>query len=572
MAKTLNRREYGELFGPTTGDKVRLADTNLLAEIEKDYTSYGDECVFGGGKTMRDGLALTPGITARDGALDMVITNVMIIDPVLGIIKADIGIKNGLIAGIGKSGNPNIMDGVSEKMVISANTDVISAEGLIATAGGIDTHVHFDSAGLCEVALSSGITTMLGGGIGPVTVGICSGGPTQLERMLQAAEAWPINVGFLGKGSSSKPDSLQEQIEWGAWGLKIHEDWGAMPACIDCCLKLADEMDFQVCIHTDTLNEAGFVEDTFEAIDGRTIHMYHSEGAGGGHAPDIMRLVGEPNMLPSSTNPTIPFTVNTFEEHLDMTMICHNLNPSIPEDVSFAESRIRTETIAAEDVLHDLGAISMTSSDSQGMGRIGEVICRTWQLADKMKNQRGPLPEDVDNNNDNYRIKRFIAKYTINSAITGGIADYVGSLEPGKLADIVVWQPAFFGIKPEVIIKGGFPAWSVMGESNASLMTCQPIKYRPQWSAHGIAKNKTSMSFVNQAAIDNNIKEKYQLNNMVVPVRNTRNLSKSHMLYNSYCPDDITIDPETYEVKINGEHITCEPVDKLPMAQRYILG
>lgn len=572
MVKKLERREYGELFGPTVGDRIRLADTDLIAEIEKDYTCYGDECVFGGGKTMRDGMALTPGVSASTGALDMVFTNMTIIDAVLGIIKADIGVKNGFIAGIGKAGNPNIMDGVSENMVISANTDVISAEGLIATAGGIDTHVHFDSAGLCEVALSSGITTMLGGGLGPVTVGICSGGRRQLEIMLQAAEAWPINVGLLGKGSSSKPDSLVEQMEWGAWGLKIHEDWGAMPAVIDCCLNVADEMDFQVAIHTDTLNESGYVEDTFAAINGRTIHMYHSEGAGGGHAPDIMKLVGEPNMLPSSTNPTIPYTVNTFDEHLDMTMVCHNLNPAIPEDVAFAESRIRSETIAAEDVLHDLGAISMTSSDSQGMGRIGEVICRTWQLADKMKKQRGPLPEDVGSGNDNFRIKRFVAKYTINSAITGGISDYIGSLEPGKLADIVIWRPAFFGIKPEVIVKGGFPCWGSMGESNASLMTCEPIKYRPQWSAHGLAKNTTSMAFVNKAAIENDIKEKFKLTKMVVPVRNTRNLGKSHMLHNSYCPDSITIDPETYEVKINGEHITCEPAKELSLAQRYMLG
>jgi urease subunit alpha len=396
---------------------------------------------------MRDGMALTPGVSASTGALDMVFTNLTIIDAVLGIIKADIGVKNGFIAGIGKAGNPNVMDGVDENMVVSANTDVISAEGLIATAGGIDTHVHFDSAGLCEVALSSGITTMLGGGLGPVTVGICSGGKRQLEIMLQAAEAWPINVGLLGKGSSSKPDSLSEQIEWGAWGLKIHEDWGAMPSVIDCCLSLADEMDFQVAIHTDTLNESGYLEDTFEAINGRTIHMYHSEGAGGGHAPDIMRLVGEPNMLPSSTNPTIPYTVNTFDEHLDMTMVCHNLNPAIPEDVAFAESRIRTETIAAEDVLHDIGAISMTSSDSQGMGRIGEVICRTWQLADKMKKQRGPLPEDANKGSDNFRIKRYIAKYTINSAITGGIL-IISDRWNGKtgrystLASSILWNKA----------------------------------------------------------------------------------------------------------------------------------
>jgi urease subunit alpha len=572
MAKEMTRREYAEMYGPSKGDRIRLADTELIAEIEENYITPGDECVFGGGKTMRDGLGLAPGVTAREGALDMVFTNLIIIDPVLGIIKADIGVKDGLIVGVGKAGNPGIMAGVTENMVISANTDVISAEGFIATPGGLDTHVHFDSAGLCEVAISSGLTTMLGGGLGPVTVGICSGGKVQLERMLQAAEAWPINYGYLGKGSSSKPNSLIEQIEWGAWGLKIHEDWGAMPAAITCCLQVADDMDFQVCLHTDTLNEAGFVQDTFAAINGRTIHMYHTEGAGGGHAPDIMTLVGQPNMLPSSTNPTNPFTVNTFDEHLDMTMVCHHLSAAIPEDVAFAESRIRAETIAAEDVLHDMGAISMMSSDSQGMGRIGEVICRTWQLADKMKKQRGPLPEDKGKDNDNFRIKRYVAKYTINPAVTGGIADYVGSLEPGKLADIVIWQPAFFGIKPHVVIKGGFPAWSVMGESNASLMTCEPVIYRPQWSAYGPAKNKTSMAFVNQAAIDNNIKEKYALTKMVVPVRKTRNLNKGHMLHNTYCPDNITINPETYEVKIDGEHITCEPAKEVALAQRYMLG
>ena len=448
----INRERYGELFGATKGDRIRLGDTSIIIEIEEDTGVYGDECVFGGGKSLRDGLGLAPGVTAADGALDLVLTNVIVMDAVLGIIKTDLGIKDGRIVGIGKAGNPDIMDGVTPNLIVSANTDVRSAEGLIATAGGIDGHVHFDSAGLCAEALSSGITTMIGGGLGPVTVGICSGGARNLGIMLQATEAFPINFGFLGKGSSSLPASIIEQIEGGAIGLKIHEDWGAMPAVIDTCLSVADEYDLQVQLHTDTLNESGYVDDTMSAIAGRTIHMYHTEGAGGGHAPDILKVASYPHCLPSSTNPTNPFTINTFDEHLDMVMVCHHLNPRVPEDVAFAESRIRAETIAAEDILHDMGAISMMGSDSQGMGRIAETICRTWQLASKMKDQRVTLPEDTEDN-DNQRALRYLAKYTINPARTYGISEYVGSLEPGKIADIVLWQPGFFGIKPELIIK-----------------------------------------------------------------------------------------------------------------------
>ncbi len=564
----INRDRYAELFGPTTGDRIRLGDTSLIVEVERDTTVYGDECVFGGGKTLRDGLGLEPGVTAADGALDLVITNVVLMDPVLGIVKTDIGIKDGKIVGIGKSGNPGIMAGVDPNLVISANTDVRSAEGLIATPGGLDCHVHFDSAGLCAEALSSGITTMLGGGLGPVTVGICSGGAYNLGLMLQAAEGFPINFGFLGKGSSSLPASLVEQIEGGAFGLKIHEDWGAMPALIDTCLSVADEYDFQVQIHTDTLNESGYVEDTLAAIKGRTIQMYHTEGAGGGHAPDIIKVASYSHCLPSSTNPTNPYTVNTFDEHLDMVMVCHHLNPKVPEDVAFAESRIRAETIAAEDILHDMGAISMMGSDSQGMGRIGEVICRTWQLASKMKDQRGVLPED-SSRNDNHRVLRYLAKYTINVARTYGIDDYVGSIEPGKIADIVLWQPGFFGIKPELIIKGGFIAWSPMGESNASLMTCEPILYRPQWSSFGSAKQSTSVCFVAQAALNKGLQDKLGLRKQLLPVRGTRSLTKAAMLHNDICPE-IEVDPDTFQVRVNGEVAKCEPVSKVPLGRLYV--
>jgi len=564
----INRERYGELFGPTKGDRIRLGDTSIIIEIEEDTGVYGDECVFGGGKTLRDGLGLVPGVTAAEGALDLVLTNVIVMDAVLGIVKTDLGIKNGKIVGIGKSGNPDIMDGVTPNLIISANTDVRSAEGLIATAGGIDGHVHFDSAGLCAEALSSGITTMIGGGLGPVTVGICSGGARNLGLMLQATEAFPINFGFLGKGSSSLPASLIEQIAGGAIGLKIHEDWGAMPAAIDTCLSVADEYDFQVQLHTDTLNESGYVEDTIKAIAGRTIHMYHTEGAGGGHAPDILKVASYPYCLPSSTNPTNPFTINTFDEHLDMVMVCHHLNPRVPEDVAFAESRIRAETVAAEDILHDMGAISMMGSDSQGMGRIAETICRTWQLASKMKDQRGILPEDSDRN-DNQRALRYLAKYTINPARTYGIDKYVGSLEPGKIADIVLWRPGFFGIKPELIIKGGFIAWSPMGESNASLMTCEPIIYRPQWSSFGIAPQATSFSFMTQTAIDNGLGDRLGLLKPALPVSGTRSLSKSNFNRNNVCPD-IEVDPDTFRVTVDGELAMCEPVDRVPLGRLYM--
>lgn len=564
----INRERYGELFGATKGDRLRLGDTSIVIEIEEDTGVYGDECVFGGGKTLRDGLGLVPGVTAAEGALDLVLTNVIVMDALLGIVKTDLGIKDGKIVGIGKAGNPDIMDGVTPNLIVSANTDVRSAEGLIATAGGIDGHVHFDSAGLCAEALSSGITTMIGGGLGPVTVGICSGGARNLGVMLQATEAFPINFGFLGKGSSSLPASLIEQIEGGAIGLKIHEDWGAMPATIDTCLRVADEYDFQVQLHTDTLNESGYVEDTLTAIADRTIHMYHTEGAGGGHAPDILKVASYSHCLPSSTNPTNPYTVNTFDEHLDMVMVCHHLNPRVPEDIAFAESRIRAETIAAEDILHDMGAISMMGSDSQGMGRIAETICRTWQLASKMKDQRGILSEDSDRN-DNQRALRYLAKYTINPARTYGIDRYVGSLEPGKIADIVLWQPGFFGIKPELIIKGGFIAWSPMGESNASLMTCEPIIYRPQWSSFGIAPQATSVSFMTQAAIDKGLSEKLGLRKPILPVMGTRSLSKSDLLHNNICPN-IEVDPDTFQVKVDGELAICEPVDLVPLGRLYM--
>jgi urease subunit alpha len=570
MGRKLSRRHYAELFGPTTGDRVRLGDTELWAEVEADLLVPGDECVFGGGKTLRDGLGTHGGVTAADGALDFVITNVLVIDAVLGIVKCDIGIKDGRIAGIGKAGNPQIMDGVDGRMVVGANTDVRSAEGLIATAGAIDVHVHFDSAGLCEEAIASGVTTMLGGGLGPVTVGITSSGAVNLGRMLQASEAWPINFGFLGKGSAYAVPPLIEQGRAGAIGLKIHEDWGAMPAVIDASLRAGDELDMQVQIHTDTLNESGFFEDTMRAIDGRTIHTYHSEGAGGGHAPDIIRVAGAVNCLPSSTNPTNPFTVNTFDEHLDMVMVCHHLNPGVPEDVAFAESRIRRETIAAEDVLHDLGAISALGSDSQGMGRIGETIARTWQLASKMKMQRGSLLEDAGSGNDNHRIKRYVAKLTINPARIYGIDHEIGSLEEGKLADIVLWEPKFFGIKPEVIFKGGFPAWSVMGESNASLMTCEPLLYRPQWGAYGGACQRLAVTFTTQAAIDADIAGRLALSKRLVQTQNTRNLTKHDMLHNDSLPA-IEVDPETYRVTVDGELCTCAPVDRVPLGRLYVL-
>ncbi|MBX6320322.1 MAG: urease subunit alpha [Rhodospirillaceae bacterium] len=566
----ISRRDYATLYGPTTGDAVRLGDTALLAEIEHDHAVPGDECLHGGGKTLRDGMGLAPGYDSAAGALDMLISNAVVIDPVLGVVKGDIGIKEGRIVRVGKGGNPATMDGVDADMVCGAATTVRDAEGLIATPGGIDVHVHFDSAQLCEHAIASGITTMIGGSLGPITVGIDCGGGWNVGRMLQAAEQWPINFGFLGRGNSSKPRSLLDQMAGGCLGLKIHEDWGAMPAVIDTCLAVADDLDFQVQLHTDTLNESGFLEDTLAAINGRTIHMYHAEGAGGGHAPDIIRVAGEANCLPSSTNPTNPYTVNTFDEHLDMIMVCHHLNPAVPEDVAFAESRVRAQTIAAEDVLHDLGAISMLGSDSQGMGRINEVICRTWQLASKMREQRGRLAEETTGIGDNRRILRYIAKYTINAARTFGVDAYVGSLEPGKMADIVLWRPAFFGIKPELVVKGGFIVWSAMGDSAASLMTCEPLVMRPQWGAFGEARKALSACFVNQSAIAADVAGRLGLRKPVLPARGTRKLTKRHMLHNDACLA-IRVDPQTFDVFVDGELATCAPAERLPLAQRYML-
>ncbi len=566
----MTRSEYAAMFGPTKGDCIRLGDTELWAEIEHDYAVYGDECMHGGGKTLRDGLGLVAGKTSTEGVLDMLICNVVVIDAVLGIVKGDIGIKDGKIVGVGKAGNPDIMDGVDPRLIVGASTTVRDAEGLIATAGAIDVHVHFDSAQLVEHAMSSGITTMLGGSLGPITVGIDSGGPFNVGKMLQAAEHWPMNFGFLGRGNSHKPEAMVEQINTGCLGLKIHEDWGAMPAAIDCCLSVADELDFQVQLHTDTLNESGFLEDTLAAIGDRTIHMYHTEGAGGGHAPDIIRVAGVANCLPSSTNPTNPFTINTFDEHLDMTMVCHHLNPSIPEDVAFAESRIRAQTIAAEDVLHDIGAISMLGSDSQGMGRIHEVITRTWQLASKMRTQRGRLPEERSAKGDNERIKRYIAKYTINAAKSFGIDAHIGSLEDGKMADIVLWRPGYFGSKPELIVKGGFIAWGAMGDSAASLMTCEPLIMRPQWGAFGRAAQSLSACFVNPRAIDNGLDKTLDLKKKLLPAQGTRVLTKADMLHNDACPH-IEVDPSTFDVFVDGKLATCEPATQLPLAQRYML-
>lgn len=567
---TISRKEYAQMYGPTKGDGIRLGDTSLVAEIEHDYAVPGDECLHGGGKTLRDGLGLMPGYDSAAGSLDMLISNVVVIDPVLGIVKGDIGIKDGKIVGIGKAGNPHTMDGVHPDLICGAATTVRDGEGLIATAGGIDLHVHFDSAQLVEHAIASGLTTMLGGSLGPITVGIDCGGAWNVGKMLQAAEQWPMNFGFLGRGNTSKPRSIYDQIAGGCVGVKIHEDWGAMPAVIDTALAVADELDFQVQLHTDTLNESGFLEDTMAAVKGRTIHMYHVEGAGGGHAPDMISCVGQMNVLPSSTNPTNPYTVNTFDEHLDMIMVCHHLNPAVPEDVAFAESRIRAQTIAAEDVLHDMGAISGLGSDSQGMGRINEVICRTWQLASKMKDQFGRLSSEATRIGDNERIKRYIAKYTINAARTFGIDQYVGSLEKGKLADIVLWRPAFFGIKPELVVKGGFIAWGAMGDSAASLMTCEPLLMRPQWGAFGEAKQPLSACFVNQLAVDGDIAGRLGLKKQILPVRGTRKLNKSHMLHNDVCPN-ISVDPQTFQVRIDGKPIGCEPAKVVPLAQRYML-
>ena len=570
MATRITRRHYAELFGPTTGDRVRLGDTELLAKVERDDTDYGDEAVFGGGKTMREGMAVHNSITNEDGALDFVITNALIIDPVLGIRKADIGIKDGKIAGIGKAGNPRIMNGVDPSLIIGVGTDVRAGEGMIATPGAIDVHVHFDSAGLVEEAIAAGVTTMIGGGLGPVTVGITSSGTTNLARMLAMADGFPMNFGFLANGSAAHTAPLIEQGLAGAIGYKIHEDWGATAASIRASLDAGDELGLQVQIHTDTLNEGGFYEDTMRAIGGRPIHTYHSEGAGGGHAPDIMRVVGEANCLPSSTNPTNPYTVNTFDEHLDMVMVCHHLNPRIPEDVAFAESRIRRETIAAEDVLHDLGAISAMGSDSQGMGRIGETVARTWQLASHMRATRGALAADEGTGADNARILRYVAKLTINPARMFGIDHVIGSLEPGKLADIVLWEPKFFGIRPEVIFKGGFPTWSVMGEANASLMTCEPLRYRPQWSAFGKAPTDVSVNFVAQTAVDDNLADKLGVATPMAGCRDARARTKADLLHNDHVPE-IRIDPENYRVEIDGEVCASTPMDRVPLGRAYTI-
>ena len=571
MSLKIPRRQYADLYGPTTGDRVRLADTELFIEIEKDLTTPGEEAKFGGGKVIRDGMGQSASATSADGVLDLVITNAVIVDHG-GIYKADIGMRDGRIAGIGKAGNPDVMNGVTPGMIIGAGTEVIAGEGKIVTAGGIDAHVHFICPQLVETALSGGLTTLIGGGTGPATgtdATTCTPGAWNMYRMLESADGFPINLGFLGKGNASFPAPLREQIEAGAIGLKLHEDWGTTPAAIDCALSVAEEYDVQVAIHTDTINEAGFVQDSIRAFKGRTIHTYHTEGAGGGHAPDIIKVCGEANCLPSSTNPTMPFTVNTLDEHLDMLMVCHHLSPAIPEDVAFAESRIRAETIAAEDVLHDLGAISMMSSDSQAMGRIGEVITRTWQTADKMKRQRGALPGE-QSGSDNVRVRRYVAKFTINPAIAHGISHEVGSVESGKLADLVLWKPAFFGVKPEMVVKGGMIAWSVMGDANASIPTPQPVIYRPMFGAYGGALHRTSRTFLSKAALNAGIPGKLGLKKNAVAVNHCRELTKRDMINNDALPR-IEVDPDTYEVRADGQLLTCEAAQVLPMAQRYFL-
>ena len=565
--RTIERRAYAEMYGPTTGDRLRLGDTALIIEVERDFTVYGEEVKFGGGKVIRDGM----GQSQRPAAdvADTVITNAVILDH-QRIVKADIGLKNGRISGIGKAGNPDVQPGV--EVVIGPGTEIIAGEGLIATAGGIDSHIHFICPQQCEEALMSGVTTMIGGGTGPAAgtnATTCTPGPWNIGRMLQALEAFPLNFGLLGKGNASLPEPLTEQIVAGCIGLKLHEDWGTTPAAIDNCLSVAEAQDVQVAIHTDTLNESGFVEDTLAAFKGRAIHTFHTEGAGGGHAPDIIKACGVPNVLPSSTNPTRPYTVNTVDEHLDMLMVCHHLDPSIAEDVAFAESRIRRETIAAEDILHDLGAFSMMSSDSQAMGRIGEVVCRTWQTAHKMKVQRGPLPED-SHKNDNFRAKRYVAKYTVNPAITHGISHEIGSIAPGKLADIVLWKPAFFGAKPAMVIKGGFIVAAPMGDANASIPTPQPVHSRPMFGAFGAARSDTCVLFTSQAALEHDLRAELGLYRRLVPVRNTRSVRKKDLIHNTYCPQ-IEVDAQTYQVRADGQLLTCEPARELPLAQRYFL-
>ncbi len=568
MAREMDRRAYVGMFGPTVGDKVRLADTELFIEVEEDRCIHGEEARFGGGKVIRDGMGQSQ-LTRAEGAVDTVITNALILDH-WGVVKADIGIRDGRIASIGKSGNPDIQPGVDTP--IGPSTEVIAGEGRIVTAGGVDAHIHFIAPQQIDEALYSGITSMLGGGTGPAAgsnATTCTPGAWHLGRMLQAADAFPMNLGFWGKGNASRPEPLVEQVHGGACGLKLHEDWGTTPAAIDTCLRVGDEQDVQVMIHTDTLNESGFVERTLEAIGGRTIHAYHTEGAGGGHAPDIIKVCGEANVLPSSTNPTRPFTVNTIEEHLDMLMVCHHLDPRVPEDIAFAESRIRAETIAAEDILHDLGALSMISSDSQAMGRVGEVVLRTWQTADKMKRQRGPLSEERGDN-DNLRARRYVAKYTINPAMVCGIADHVGSVEVGKLADLCLWHPAFFGVKPEMVLKGGAIAAAQMGDPNASIPTPQPVHYRPMFGAFGGARPAGSLTFLSQTALEADLPTALDLQSVPVAVAQTRTIDKRSMVHNNALPR-IEVDPETYEVRADGELLTCEPALELPMAQRYFL-
>jgi len=567
MPVMMPRRVYAEMFGPTTGDRIRLADTDLIIEVEKDFTTYGEEVKFGGGKVIRDGMGQSQ-VTNRRGAVDTVITNALILDH-WGIVKADVGIRDGRIAAIGKAGNPDIQPDVT--IVIGPGTEVIAGEGKILTAGGFDTHIHFICPQQIEEALMAGITSMLGGGTGPAAgtnATTCTPGPWHIGRMIQAADAFPMNLGFAGKGNASLPDALEEQVKAGACALKLHEDWGTTPGAIDCCLSVAEDHDVQVMIHSDTLNESGFVEDTIEAFKGRTIHAFHTEGAGGGHAPDIIKVAGLANVLPSSTNPTRPFTRNTIDEHLDMLMVCHHLDPAIAEDLAFAESRIRKETIAAEDILHDLGALSMMSSDSQAMGRIGEVIIRTWQTADKMKKQRGPLPGE--GGNDNARAKRYIAKYTINPAIAHGVSKHIGSVEKGKLADLVLWSPAFFGVKPDLVIKGGSIAAAPMGDPNASIPTPQPVHYRPMFGAFGKAVTASSVVFVSKAAAKGKLRERLGVEKQFVAVEHTRDITKKSMVHNGATPE-ITVDPETYEVTADGELLTCAPAEVLPMAQRYFL-
>ena len=587
MPLTLTRRQYAETYGPTVGDRVRLADTELFIEVERDLIAesggYGNEVKFGGGKVIRDGMGQSSSALDAE-ALDLVITNALIVDAELEIIKADIGVRAGRIVGVGHAGNPGIQDGIGsffvdpatgkkDPMIIGASTEALAAEGQIVTAGGVDSHIHFICPQQIDEALASGVTTMLGGGTGPATgtnATTCTPGEWNIHRMIEAADEYPMNLGFLGKGNCAQQEPLREQIRAGAIGLKLHEDWGTTPAAIDSCLSVADEMDIQVAIHTDTLNESGFVEDTMAAIGGRTIHTYHSEGAGGGHAPDILTVCGHTNVLPSSTNPTRPFTVNTIDEHLDMLMVCHHLDSKIPEDVAFAESRIRPQTIAAEDILHDKGAISMIASDSQAMGRVGEVVSRTWQTAHKMKVQFGQLKSEKYPKSDNFRALRYVAKYTINPAITHGMSEHVGSLALGKLADIVLWKPAFFGVKPELVLKGGMIAMANMGDPNASIPTPQPTFYRPMFGAHGKAKSQTSVTFVSQSAKENGLDEKVKVEKELVAIHTTRSVTKKDMLHNGETPD-ISVDPETYTVKADGEHLTCEPLSEVPMAQRYFL-